>query len=62
MAGNALGRKLGVTSVQIKKIKRLETQYTNRAQQALQAGNITAFKNLIAERDAQTAWLRTYAY
>ena len=62
MAGNALGKRLGVTSAQIKKIKRLETQYTNQAQQALQAGNITAFKNLIAERDAQTAWLRAYAY
>ena len=62
MAGNALGKKLGVTSAQIKKIKSLETKYTNQAQAALMSGNVQAFKNLIEERDAQTAWLRAYAY
>ena len=62
MAGNALGQKLGVTATQITKIKRLETKLTNQAQAALLAGKVDAFKNLIAERDCQTDWLRTYAY
>ena len=59
---NALGKRLGVTAAQIKKIKSLETYYTRQAMNAMVAGNTEEFKRLIAERDCQTSWLRAYAY
>ena len=59
---NALGKRLGVTAAMIKKVKREETLLTSKAQAALPAGDIERFRVLITERDAQTAWLRAYAY
>lgn len=59
---NALGKKLGVTPAQIKKVRAEEMKLTNQAMMAMQKGFIAEFRRLIEERDAQTDWLRTYAY
>lgn len=57
-----LGKRLGVTQADIKKVRAREMALTNQAMMALQAGRAQEAKKILAKRDTQSAWLRTYSW